>query len=352
MIRTAAFVLSLGAALTPPSVLEAEHPEGRGPRRALLRGYDFPSGVVALTWDDGPDAHTVDLARFLHDAHVSGTFFVVEGWRPGLSAEPGHGETGRSGHGALPILGDLVALGHRVGAHTLHHVLLADAPTQIVNEELGGSLRAIAPFAHGLPMFRAPAGSWSADAALGIADRDDAVGPVHWDIDAKDWDGSLYCRSRTEDCEPGPIPGEARVRASVMAARYVAQVERRGRGIVLLHDRVGDVGSTYALDVARALVPALRARGFVFVAPVLEFGPLRAFAHAASESHFGDLNGDGFVDRCSAEEDGIRCALSDGRAFKEPSVWAPERQAFSLVDVDGDARADLCFDNGRCRLAP
>src|SRR5262249_12084239 len=168
-----------------------------------------------------------------------------------------------------------------------------------------------------------------------------------------------------------------RVKPSVIAHRYLTSIEAAGHGIVLLHDRVGHVGSEYALDIARTLVPQLKARGFVFAAPVLQFSPLTARsreapgdsaissgrAHVASPIRMGDINGDGASDVCARSSLGFECATSGVAGAQEPSPraafrsvtlrqtslrdaagWsAPaHRTSAELADVDGDGRADLC----------
>jgi peptidoglycan/xylan/chitin deacetylase (PgdA/CDA1 family) len=362
--------------------------------RAPLDGRAFPDKVLALTWDDGPDQGTVALARYLHAEHISATFFVVGAWQQGLSAEPGRG-TGvlETGHRALPVLGDLVALGHRLGNHTQNHVVLSEASAEQVVQQLRDDQEAIEPHRKGgLRLFRAPGGAWSASASAAV-DGDPSlsrlVGPVHWDIDGKDWEGSLYCRSARPavECEPAAPGGALRVKAKVTAQRYLSLAVSAGHGIVLLHDRVGHVGSDYAVGVARALVPELEARGFVFAAPVLRFSSLavRARAPPAPRSvapaapvgvfdgwavdpasvRFGDLNGDGRPDVCARSHEGLVCALSNGRSFLGASIWLPEMSdaagwqpygaTIELVDVDGDGRADVCGrgpEGTVCGLAP
>jgi peptidoglycan/xylan/chitin deacetylase (PgdA/CDA1 family) len=356
--------------------IEAVHREPREPWRPPIRGTDFPDGVLALTWDDGPDANTLELARWLHERRVAGTFFVVGEWIDGVSDEPGVG-TGvyATGHRHLPVLRELAALGHRIGNHTENHALLDGAPTAAVAAQLAQDQHAIDPFLRNeLRMFRVPGGAWSGSATAALADPllRELVGPFRWDIDGKDWESSLYCRAAPDECEPGPIPGRTRVRPDVVARRYVARAEGERRGIVLLHDRVGHVGSRYALDVARELVPALEARGFVFAAPVLEFGPLArrlTIAKAARDASlvsFADLDGDGHADLCRDELGELACAREEtahdaagmpraafGRL--KPTLRLPETtRAMDVADVDGDGRADVCVvdrDDVSCAIA-
>jgi peptidoglycan/xylan/chitin deacetylase (PgdA/CDA1 family) len=386
---------SFGAALGNEEQERTVAMENRGPPRRPIRGVAFPDGVLALTWDDGPDANTIELAKYLQKEHVSATFFVVGEWIEGLSMEPGTGQdTFGTGYKHMPVLSDLLSLGHRVGAHTVNHVLLTEAPSLVAREQIEESVRAIPAQANELLLFRAPGGAWNDEVATAITDvtnplLTNLVGPVGWDIDAKDWDASLYCRSSLpSECEPSPVKGETRVRPDVVARRYLAQIEETRHGIVLMHDRVGHVGSHYAVDLAKVLIPSLIAKGYVFAAPVLGFSPFKEhassspaidapaiddvdaqrewrahFGDAKKSVRFGDLNGDGHTDACLIGDDGntVNCALFDGHHFKDASPWASlpalaeDASSMRLVDVNGDHRADLCVtSSGRalCALAP
>jgi peptidoglycan/xylan/chitin deacetylase (PgdA/CDA1 family) len=382
-------------AAPPPAASTARSAVDAGPLppvRAPIDGRTFPDKVLALTWDDGPEEGTLALAHYLRAEHVSATFFVVGAWVPGLSAEPGQGaHVFESGHRALPVLRDLVALGHRLGNHTENHVLLSEASPERVAQQLRDDQAAIDPFlSGGLRLFRAPGGAWNAAASAAV-DADPVlshlVGPVHWDIDGKDWEGSLYCRSTRPalECEPAAPGGALRVKPAVVAQRYLALAESVGHGIVLLHDRVGHVGSGYALRVAEALVPALEARGFVFAAPVLGFSPLAphpppdtprkvaplppgvfdGWAVDPESVQRGDINGDGRADVCGRGREGIVCALSNGRSFLSATLWqggmsdarghGPLGATLQLADVNGDGRADLCGrgpEGWVCGMAP
>jgi peptidoglycan/xylan/chitin deacetylase (PgdA/CDA1 family) len=364
---------------SPPADAPARPPPAPRPQ---LDGRTFPDKVVALTWDDGPDDGTLALARYLRAQHVPATFFVVGGWIPGLSDEPGQGaHVLATGYEHLHVLGDLVALGHRLGNHTRNHVILSEAPAGTAASQLREDQAAIDPYQKGATaFFRAPGGAWSASASAVVA-GDPAlarlVGPVRWDVDRKDWEGSLFCRSDrpAQECEPSAPGGASRVKPAVTAQRYLAAISEAGHGIVLLHDRVGHVGSDYALRVAQGLIPGLSAAGFVFAAPVLRFSPLAARGAALVAPGFegnrgalppelasaeglvsGDVDGDGRPDACAPTGEGIVCALADGARYGHVQKWsagadfgaaggwgdAAYRASIRLGDLNGDGRADVC----------
>jgi peptidoglycan/xylan/chitin deacetylase (PgdA/CDA1 family) len=367
---------AIRAPTVEPTVATARLPHAR------IDGQDFPDKVLSLTWDDGPDSNTLELGGYLKSHRISATFFVVGSWIEGLSDDPGEGKgVFESGYEYLPILGDLVGLGHRLGNHTLHHVHLREAAgAATVDRELRENQQNLDPFLTSeLRLFRAPGGAWGSFAA-NIVDNDPYLsrmtGPIAWDIDRKDWDESLNCRDPRAalECERG-APGFAlRMKASVVAARYVSAIESAGHGIVLLHDRVGHVGSRYGLEIAHALIPQLEARGFVFAAPVLRFSPLVVRHREADVSGaqrwdettvtMGDVNGDGREDVCGRAivGAGVTCAVSvqltsssfaarkqDARlphaafrSLKTPSTGSAPAGQLHLADVTGDRQADVC----------
>ncbi|HSO34466.1 MAG TPA: FG-GAP-like repeat-containing protein [Labilithrix sp.] len=365
------------SALASPATAQVAAPS----THTRVDGRGFPDKVIALTWDDGPDRNTLELASYLKRHRISATFFVVSAWIDGVSEEPGDG-TGvfESGYEYLPILGDLVGLGHRVANHTLNHVVLREgAGATLIDHELRQNQQNIDPFlANELRLFRAPGGGWGSF-GQSIVDKDPylsrMVGPVAWDIDRKDWDESLHCRGPRGafECERGGPGGSLRMKPSVVAARYVASIESAGHGIVLLHDRVGHVGSTYGLAVAQAMIPQLEARGYVFAGPLLSFSPLLPREHEGSlplsDAHrwdpstvrVGDVNGDGREDVCGRAAAGVTCAISvqsagtaDDRMPRTSFRAArrgPSSAAFAtvpagvihLADVTGDGQADVCI---------
>jgi len=359
--RSAA-VAALTSASAPHAVDETAHDATQ------VDGRGFPEGVLALTWDDGPDANTLALAEYLADEKVTATFFVVNEWVADLSSDPGIGHgVYETGYQSIPILGDLVKLGHRLGNHTLNHVLLDRVAPSVVDLEVRANQEQIDPFlTNELRMFRVPGGAWTAEDAKIVADDPSLrglVGPIRWDVDRKDWDNSVGCNSDhpATECER-TTGGGMRVKARVTAERYLASIDEAKRGIVLFHDRVGDVGSDYAVQIARIVVPTLKGRGYVFAAPVLAFSPLRGRAGVKAPAGdaavlTGDLNGDGRADECHRVPEGIACALGTAKGLTTATVWmggVPSSRAW-LVDVNGDGRADLCVETDgdvACGLAP
>ena len=191
-------------------------------------GQAFPEGVLALTWDDGPDLHTLELAHYLRIEHVVATFFVVQRWLPKLSADPGTGaEKFNTGYDPIPILRDLVGLGHRIGNHTLNHPLLTTVAPEVAKSQITENQRGIDPFiTNELPLFRAPGGEWSEPVAMAVSSDpvlNNLMGPIRWDIDEKDWQDSIECTSLhpASDCERASRFTGPRLKATVAARRYL-----------------------------------------------------------------------------------------------------------------------------------
>lgn len=254
----------------PPADLDAEVLAALGPSH--ITGVDLPPRTVVLTYDDGPDDYTLELARYLRESGVAATFFV-NGSRfcRAFSADGGCAlppETRPCGDGrmqappAVPrflpesVLDELQVLGHGIANHSHDHCHL---PGESSAAALVWQLQATQEIldrhlCRGPALFRAPYGEWTQRESDLLAAEGGAlgelVGPVGWDVDGGDWD--CWRRGLTpEQCTDG----------------YLALLEQRPEknGILLLHDRPsGNVGYAGPLLMARLLVPRLRAAGYAF----------------------------------------------------------------------------------------
>jgi peptidoglycan/xylan/chitin deacetylase (PgdA/CDA1 family) len=226
-----------------------------------IKADALPPKTVCLTYDDGPGEtrgdgpgpRTREIGRYLSERGIRATFFVV-----GRHAEP-----------LGDLLGQLVAWGHLLGNHTYSHpglVALAERGGDVV-AEVEWTDRLIRRRQRHAPSFlRPPYGNWRQRAAPEGPDRPTSivaerlnasplapryVGPVNWDISGEDYDYWRDGRS-AEEC----------------AARYLDLVDRRGRGIVLMHDSSEDAGmrsGNRTFEVTRLVVSALGPRGYRFI---------------------------------------------------------------------------------------
>jgi peptidoglycan/xylan/chitin deacetylase (PgdA/CDA1 family) len=218
-----------------------------------LKGDDLPRGVVCLTYDDGPGPHTRELGRYLFSERIAATFFVM----------------GRHAKTQRHTLKQLRDFGHLIGNHTYSHpglVSLALAQADVIGE-LKKTDDLIRPYASSAAMlFRPPYGNWREKKPDSDEDRDvsivadilnrsgqfaDYVGPINWDIVAEDWDCWRQGISAVE-----------------CAHRYLAEIERIGSGIILMHDSSEDEfvrKRNQTMQMTKILVPALRKREYHFV---------------------------------------------------------------------------------------
>ena len=205
----------------------------------------YKPGLVALTFDDGPDpAWTPAILDALRAAHVPATFFV----------------TGSNVVGHPELVRRILAEGHELGNHTYTHPNLAlrsDVDTRI---ELAATERAVEAFTgHAMRLFRAP---FFGDAEPQTIDELEPIltaqrlgyTSVGLHVDPLDWE----------------TPG-----ADAIVARTVAGIESKdelsGGQIVLLHDSGGDRSGTLA--ALPRIIERLRADGYRFV-PVSELAGL------------------------------------------------------------------------------
>ena len=192
--------------------------------------------LVALTFDDGPDAKwTPKILDILKREHAPATFFVT-----GVNAlgEPG-------------LLRRIVAEGSELGNHSTTHADLDRLPEAAIRLELNATQRLVESYTgHTMTLFRAP--------YLGDADPDTA-GELRAAQVAAEM-GFLSVGLNVD-----PLDWTAADARSIVA-RTVSQVEsgdaERSTQIVLLHDSGGDRSATIA--ALPEIIRQLRAKGYEF----------------------------------------------------------------------------------------
>ena len=248
------FAFAVGVLLTLAAPVAAGGAASTDTKLALFQQRTiFHSGLrnahtIALTFDDGPNAHTDEVLDALKELHVKATFFIV----------------GDQAHRHPEVLARIAREGHLLANHSATHAFLGsryDAdPDQLLNQ-LRDVDDQIAPLmAKGdKAYFRAPYGAWrSAHAEILNADAQlrRYVGPIYWDVggditmsrdgyvmSAADWDcWHLGWSART--CAKG----------------YSREIRRKDGGVVLMH-----CIHLRSAELVRQVVPALIEEGYRFV---------------------------------------------------------------------------------------
>lgn len=250
---------------TEPEGLEiaGESDEAALTSSAQLRGDAMADKTLSLTFDDGPGDRTEELADYLAEQRIVATFFI-NGWQ--LNAQGKDGVALKQHH-----IDAIVRGGHILANHTQNHKNM----TELGAEELRSAVtRTDALIAAAQPdgpwLLRAPFGAWSPSVSATLnahAATRKYVGSIFWDAG-----GSLGAKSGADwACwsKNNPQTGK-RYTVDECAALYELEIAAKGRGIVLMHDTHGST-----VDMTKALVPRLRARGFAFV-PVTEAPSVKA----------------------------------------------------------------------------
>ena len=203
----------------------------------IERTGDHP-GLIALTFDDGPDpANTPAILDILKRENVPATFFVI----------------GKNGQEHPDLLRRIVNEGHEVGNHTFTHPNLGEIPARLTVLELNATQRLIESVTgRSTVLFRPP---YFGDAE---ADKPGEVEPA---IVAQKLGYVLVgLRIDPSDWQPGTTADQI-VQRTISRAQ-ATNPETRGQ-VVLLHDSGGDRRAT--VEALPRLIHELRDRGFKFV---------------------------------------------------------------------------------------
>jgi cellulose synthase/poly-beta-1,6-N-acetylglucosamine synthase-like glycosyltransferase/peptidoglycan/xylan/chitin deacetylase (PgdA/CDA1 family)/spore germination protein YaaH len=211
----------------------------------IQRDGDRP-GLVALTFDDGPDPRwTPPILDILKQEKVPATFFVI----------------GKNGQAYPDLLRRVVNEGHEIGNHTYTHPNLGEIPVSLTELELNATQRLIeSETGRSTVLFRPP---YFGDAE---SDKPQEVEPA---LLAQQL-GYLMIGLRID-----PDDWQLPVTADEIVDRTLQRVsdnnpDTRGQ-VILLHDSGGNRAAT--VEALPRLIHELRARGFRFV-PVSELAGL------------------------------------------------------------------------------
>ncbi|WP_051951201.1 polysaccharide deacetylase family protein [Actinacidiphila yeochonensis] len=193
---------------------------------AVVDSTTAPGLSVALTFDDGPHpVHTPRLLSVLRAHEVTAVFCL---WGAHVLRHP-------------DVVRRIVADGHVLGNHGMHHDDMSGWSADRVRADLVATSSAISAAVPGTPVpyFRAPYGNWGR--TPGVA-RELGMVPLGWRLSVEDWvpPGADELLRRLED---GVDPG----------------------AVVLLHDAGGDRSQT--VDAVEQLIPRLRSQGWEFTLP-------------------------------------------------------------------------------------
>jgi peptidoglycan-N-acetylglucosamine deacetylase len=302
------------------------------PRPYTITRTGYHPGLVALTFDDGPDPRwTPRILDILKAKKVPATFFIV-------------------GENALTernLLNRMISEGHEIGSHTYTHPNLATVGKTQTLFELNATQRLFQAFTgRTLKLFRAPffgdAEPTTTDEVVPVlAAQNRGYISVGLHVDSEDWQ------------RPG-VPGIVNNVLSRIASgppdcndQSEAQCSRN---VVLLHDSGGDRSQTLA--ALPIIIDTLRARGYRFVpvselaglSPLQAMPPLSPSDHTAAEIDLAVFELLGFSVRALGVLFTVAITLGIGRAlvlstlalvsaYRERRLPAPPQHPDTFVSV-------------------
>lgn len=162
------------------------------------------SGIVAFTFDDGPNPKTTPaVLDALEKYDIPATFFIVTRHFVGKEADE-----------SRAILHREIAAGFLIGSHSASHHNLKHATAKQITSEIDNSFRVLAKEANRtIGLFRPPYGALSGAGRTHLEKL--GVTEVTWSVDPRDWKAK---------------------NAGTLRRKVVKEIFEHNGGIVLMHD--------------------------------------------------------------------------------------------------------------------
>lgn len=247
-------LLALAAGGATPVAAGDEKATPKDTKLALFQEHNiFRSGLrtthtIALTFDDGPNAHTDEVLDALKELNVKATFFIV----------------GDQARRHPKILARIAREGHLLANHSATHAFLGsryDADPNALVDQIRDVHDQIAPLmpADARFYFRAPYGKWTRAHARTLNSDPELrryVGPIYWDVGGDiSFTRDGYVMSAADwDC------WRMGWSAHTCAKGYTREIRRKDGGVVLMH-----CIHAQSAALVREVVPALLDEGYRFV---------------------------------------------------------------------------------------
>jgi peptidoglycan-N-acetylglucosamine deacetylase len=215
----------LASGLVAPGTPAAASGERTPPATVRSSVRPCSSGLVALTFDDGPSSSvTPSLLTLLSKRRVPATFFVVGGR---VAAAPA-------------LVRRAARDGHVIGNHTYGHENLTRLSDAGIRSTLGRTTSAIRNAGvRPSRLMRPPYGAINSRVRSVVAGL--GLTPVLWDVDTRDWQSGS---------------------SADIAARVLGAIHPHTSNIVLMHD--GVARSPITLQAVPTIITKARARGYCF----------------------------------------------------------------------------------------
>jgi peptidoglycan/xylan/chitin deacetylase (PgdA/CDA1 family)/tetratricopeptide (TPR) repeat protein len=216
--------------------------ESRKEQGFVLTGQSLPKKTLVLTFDDGPHPrHTARILDTLDKYKVKSIFFEV-GQNVAVPAKNKGTDAGTSPAfkktSAASNTEKIIQSGHLLANHSLTHAFLPKLTEDRLSQEIDNS-KLIIETVSGTPvqLFRPPYGAFNEKVRTALSSR--GMKAFLWNIDSLDWSD--------------PIP-------TSIANRVVQEVEKQGRGVILLHDV-----HSQSVEALPLILETLQSRGYQFV---------------------------------------------------------------------------------------